>query len=346
VEFRFGKNIGGTMKRKKAKGFLIVVILLIVGGVWYKIRKSGQNGDGRIQTATASQGSIEETVDATGEVTPLNRVEVKPPIQGRIEKLLVDEGDKVAAGQILAWMSSSDRAAILDAARAKGPEQVKQWEDAYKATPLMAPLSGVVILRNVVVGQTVDLSTVLFALSDKLIVLAHVDEVDIGRVKIGMPARIELDAYPKQPIDGSVNAILFEGKNVSNVITYGVKIEPKNVPPFFRSQMTANINLLVHQKENVVLVPSAAIRVDPSGEKRVMIPGEKNKPVARPVETGIESDGNVEIVSGLQAGETVLISTHRYSPQKGTADSPLVMRGRNQSGQGGSGAGGARGQQR
>ena len=68
-------------------------------------------------------------------------MEIKPPIAGRIEKLLVDEGDDVTSGQILGWMSSTDRAAILDAARAQGPEESKRWEDAYKPTPIVAPLS-------------------------------------------------------------------------------------------------------------------------------------------------------------------------------------------------------------
>src|SRR6185436_8803766 len=107
---------------------------------------------------------------------------------------------------------------------------------------------GVIILKNVVVGQTVDASTILFAMSDKLIVLAQVDESDIGRIRDGMDARLTLDAYPEQTIQGKVFQILHEGKNVSNVITYGVKIEPTKVPPFFRSQMTANVSLIVRKE--------------------------------------------------------------------------------------------------
>src|SRR5262249_847261 len=162
---------------------------------------------------------------------------IKPPIGGRIEKLLVDEGDRVSAGQILGWMSSTDRAAIMDAARSQGPEELKHWEDSYKPTPIVAPLAGTLLLRNVVVGQTVDPTTVIYAMSDKLIVKADVDETDIGRVRLGMAARVTLDSYPNEPINGTVFQILYEGVNTSNVITYGVKIEPKSVPPFFRSQM-------------------------------------------------------------------------------------------------------------
>ncbi|MCB4755843.1 MAG: efflux RND transporter periplasmic adaptor subunit [Elusimicrobia bacterium] len=322
------------MKRKK-RFVWIVMAALIAGGFsfWIVHKKDVKNERAEMRRlVAATEGPIEETVEATGEVSPLNRVEIKPPIQGRIEKLLVDEGENVKAGEIMAWMSSSDRAAILDAARAKGLDELKRWEDTYKPTPIIAPLSGVVILRNVVVGQTVDLSIVLYALSDRLIVVANVDEADIGLVHIGMPARITLDAYPGQSIDGRVFNILYEGKNVSNVITYDVKIEPARVPPFFRSQMTADVSLIIEKRENAVLVPSLAISNNRSGGKRVMVEGPDGKPVPRDVTTGIENGETTEIVSGLNAGESVYIFSKRYVPQSAGASSPLIMGGRPRSG--------------
>ena len=128
---------------------------------WFSHRGGGKKNEAVTRSATVTQGPIEDVVQATGEVSPLDRVEIKPPIGGRIEKLLVDEGARVKEGEILAWMSSSDRAAVLDAAAAQGPAEVKRWQDAYKPTPVVAPLSGEIIARNVVVGQTVDVATVL-----------------------------------------------------------------------------------------------------------------------------------------------------------------------------------------
>ncbi|MFA5975101.1 MAG: efflux RND transporter periplasmic adaptor subunit [Elusimicrobiota bacterium] len=316
------------------KWWSLLAVILITGSAyffWMRGRDKSKSTELTTQTVTATQGSIEDRVEATGTVQPLNRVEIKPPIAGRVEKLILGEGDRVKAGDILAWMSSSDRAAILDAARAQGLEEVKKWEDAYKPTPIVAPLSGVIILKNVVVGQTVDASTVLYAMSDKLIVVADVDEADIGRVRMDMPAVITLDSYPDAPIQGKVFQILYEGKNVSNVITYGVKIEPANIPPFFRSQMTANINLISNKKENVVLLPAAAIYPTTSGERQVYVPGPDGKRVPRTVQVGLENGDQAEITEGIAAGEQVLVTRKRYTPQQAASSSPLIMGGPKQS---------------
>lgn len=308
----------------KSKWSWIILIVVVAGGVagwqWHvKVKEKSMNKPTEIQ---ATKDVIERTVDTTGEVTPLNRVEIKPPISGRIEQLLVDEGSPVKSGQIIGWMSSSDRAAILDAALAQSPEQRKHYEDAYKPTPIVAPLSGVIILKNVVVGETVDGTTVLYAMSDRLIVLAQVDEADIGHVKLNLPARITLDAYPDQTIPGHVSQILYEGKNVSNVITYGVKITPDKVPPFFRSQMTANVSLILERKENALLLPTSAIHDGPDG-KFVLVHGEEH-PERKSVTTGIESADKTEIIDGLSEGQTVLVWQKKYSPQKAAATSPLA----------------------
>lgn len=315
------------------RAIIAVLIAAVAGGaVWMLKRSAASKGslEGRSKSVQAVAGPIEQSIDATGSVAPENRVEIKPPVGGRIEKLLVDEGDKVKTGQIVAWMSSTDRTAILDAARAQGPEAVKKWEDSYKPTAVFASLPGEVILRDVVVGQAVESGKVLFAVADTLIVNAQVDESDIGKIKIGQKARIRLDSYPDQPVEGKVFDILFEGKNVSSVITYGVKVRPLTVPPFFRSQMTANVSFLIKRKVDAVLVPAAAVKDAPGGKRVVTLPpGSDGKSATREVKTGIETDEQVEILSGLAAGEAVLIAAGKYQAQKAPESSPLsAMSGR------------------
>ena len=316
------------------KILIIVLVLGVLGaGGWALKGKLSKPVRPDSVSVKAAEAPIEQTVEATGSVAPYHRVEIKAAIGGRIEKLLVKEGDRVSQGQIIAWMSSTDRAAILDAARAQGPDELKKWQDTYKPTPIIAPLPGIIILNNVVEGQTVDSSVVIYAMSDILIVVAQVDESDIGRIHVGMPARITLDSYPDKKDQAKVFDILYEGKNVSNVIQYQVKIKLDQLPAYFRSQMTANISFILKRKDKALLVPAGAVR-EKDGVKQVLTPSPEpgGKDVWVEVKTGIENDVSVEIVSGLAAGDTVLIRQARYVPQSAAASSPLAMGGGRPSG--------------
>jgi macrolide-specific efflux system membrane fusion protein len=103
--------------------------------------------------------------------------------------------------------------------------------------------------------------------------------------------------------------------------------------------MTANIKLITKKKDNVLLLPEAAITPTATGERQVMIPGEKGKPVPQIVQVGLENGEQAEIISGVQEGDTVLVIRNRYTPQQAAATSPLVAGGPTQ----GRGQGGGRG---
>src|SRR3990167_10901892 len=75
-----------------------------------------------IREISPAYGNIQSVISTTGAVQPQNRLEIKPPISGRVDEILVKEGEKVKVGQILAWISSTERAAIMDVARAQGEE--------------------------------------------------------------------------------------------------------------------------------------------------------------------------------------------------------------------------------
>ena len=307
------------------KKFLIAVIVLAVigGGGYYWKKKTGTKEIAYTNFEVISK-TISEFVETTGAVAPLNRVEVEPSAGGRIEEILVREGDTVKTGEVLALMSSQDRVAILDAARALGDEQYKHWKDTYNPIKVVSPLDGTIILKNVVEGQTVSQSTVLFALSDKLILSANVDESDVGKVKEGQTASIILDSYPDKPVSGKVFQILDEGTNQSNVITYAVKIRPDRVPPFFKSQMTANIKIEVSRKRDALLVPTSAVTIDPSGSTAVITEMKDNKPVYQKVETGLDQGDMVEVIKGLEEGDTILFKGKGYKPQQAQGANPLM----------------------
>ncbi len=293
----------------KKKLLILLVIALAAGGAWYKFKKKGSDKP-KFTPVQAERGDLRVAILATGEVLPQNRLEIKAPIAGRIEEILVSEGQSVRKGQILARMSSTERAALLDAARAKGEEELAHWQNVYKAVPLIAPMSGVIIARKMEPGQTLTSADAPLVMSDRLIVKAQVDETDIARVKLEQKAEITLDAYPNDKIAARVDHIAFEAKTVSNVTTYEVDVLPAKVPDFMRSGMTANVSFIIQRKDNVILLPQSAIKSTESGSE-VLTPnpdqGKKSKPVSKTVVTG-DSDGRrVEIVSGVAEGETVLV---------------------------------------
>ncbi len=292
---------------------IIFTILLILGIIiTYQLRDKKEKVEViNYVPYTVSTADVKEVIDTTGEVSALNRVEIKPSVSGRVDRLLVNEGDSVRKGQVLAYLSSSDRVAILDAVRANPNENIKDWENTYKATPVISPMNGKIILRNVVEGQTISTGDVLYALADELIVLASVDEADIGKIKNGQRAEITLDAYKDVTINGKVFQILEEGKNVSNVITYYVKIRPEKTPAFFKSLMTANIDIIVKEQKDAVVIPWDSFHEDEHGEVFVLV-GDNIQQTKHKITTGIFDGDNVEVTSGLSKGDTILVKQDKY----------------------------------
>lgn len=259
-------------------------------------------------------GSIQSVINSTAIVQPDNRLEIKPPINGRIDNILVKEGDMVKEGQIVAWMSSTERAALLDAARAQGAEAMKYWEEVYKPTPLISPIAGEVIVSTDEPGQTVTAADIVIVLSDHLIVQAQVDETDIGKIKMGQKTVVTLDAYPQIKVNGKVDHIFYESKLVNNVNIYQVDIVLDTVPAVFRSGMTATVNIIENTKNNITLVPLDAIKRNKTGPYVLLAAASVEKPVERNIETGISDEKNIEVVSGLSETDKILISGAKYVP--------------------------------
>jgi macrolide-specific efflux system membrane fusion protein len=282
-----------------------------------------------VRTVNVKRGNMTVKVTATADVKPYNRVEIKPPIAGRVEEVLVREGDAIHKGQILAWLSSTERATVLDAAQVKGEKELKYWQEAYKPAPLISPLDGTLIVRSVEPGQTVQTTNPVVVISDRLIVAALVDETDLSLIKLAQRTEIRLDAYPDKVIPGKVDHIMFESKLQNNVNVYEVDVIPDQIPETFRSGMTANVTFIVAELNNVLLVPSEAVTEWPKGTPKpknadfavyVKEFGGKLKP--SPVIIG-DSDGKMtEIKEGLSEGAVVQIVRKKQN-QTVTPFSPM-----------------------
>lgn len=267
-----------------------------------------------VQRIKVERGDIKIFVNANGAVMPQNRLQIKPPLSGRIEKILVREGEYVKSGQVLAYMSSTDRATIIDAARAKG-ENIKEWEEIYKPISIIAPINGQIIVRAMEPGQTVTQADTILVLSDRLIIKVQVDETDIGKVQKGQFAEIIPDAYPEEKIKGVVDHIYYESKIVNNVTIYEVDVLPEKIPDFLRSGMSCNVNIIQMQKQNILLVPVRAVKKEKTRESFViLVKNGKKEKVA--VQTGISDGENTEIISGLNENDEILLITQKTQIKK------------------------------
>jgi HlyD family secretion protein len=139
---------------------------------------------------------------------------------------------------------------------------------------IVSPIDGVVISRNVDVGQTVAASLqapTLFTIAQDLTqmqVKASIDEADIGKINEGQDALFTVDAYPERSFRGSVRQIRLSPQIVQNVVSYDVIINVRNPDMVLKPGMTANVTVLIDQRQDVLKVPSAALRFRPALDKK------------------------------------------------------------------------------
>jgi len=310
------------------KGIIILAILLIIGFIFLSKGKKETNQEMQ-QEQKASYGDITTYISTTGTVEPKNRLEIKPPISGRIEEILVEEGDDVKEGQVIALMSSTERAALLDAAKLKGIEEVEYWENVYKQAPLISPIDGKIIVRSVEPGQTVTSSDPVLVVSDHLIVTADLDETDIGKVKVGQKAIVYLDAYEDMKVSAKVDHISYESEEVNNVTIYTVDISLDETPSFFRSGMSATVEIVDKEKENILLIPLDFIIYN-DNKTFVNVKNAKTGQIEKvQVKTGIFDDENIEIISGITAKDVLVSSQYQGIERKESKTSPFGINRRN-----------------
>ena len=289
--------------KKKLVVILAVIILVVIAVV--AIKKKA-NGD-QYRKVVVTEGNIQVTVLSTGFVQPENRLEIKPQVSGRVESVLVKEGQYVKKGQKLAMVSSTERAALIDAARARGVEEQKKWEAYYKSMPILAPIDGTIILRSIEPGQTFTTQDAVIVMSDRLTVKAQVDETDIAKVHLNQKANIVLDAYPNKIIPAIIDQIAYDATTINSVTTYIVDVLPIKAPEFMLSGMTANVTFFVQSKENILTLTTEAIKNKDNYLYVLVHDSKLDKIAEKKIEAGLSDGKNVEIISGLSKDEVVLI---------------------------------------
>ena len=161
----------------------------------------------------------------------------------------------------------SSQAQVTQAEAALNQNQVN-----LQHTVIEAPIDGLVISRNVDVGQTVAASMqapTLFVLAadlTKMQVVANLDESDVGRIRPGQRVNFRVDAYPTEDFVGTVSQVRLQPIVQQNVVTYATVIDVPNPELKLKPGMTANVNVEIARRTNVVRVPNAALRFRPTSE--------------------------------------------------------------------------------
>jgi HlyD family secretion protein len=382
------------------------VLLLLLGAVFV----AGFLGKAKPippeKIVAAERGDIARSVVARGKIEPLSKVEVKSKANGIIKALLVDVGDRVTEGQILAELDKEDlqaqvreakatrdgeeanlQAAIAAEAKARfeaaNPElefarrdfaraqelfkqkiaSQQQLDDASRAlevsknrqelldatvqtaeaqvaqaharvgaakaaldraeetlryATIRAPIAGIVLTRDVELGDAVSsilnlgsAATLIMTLGDvsSVYIKGEVDEADIGKAACGQHVRTKVEAFATESFDGVVKRIAPIGKELNNVTTFEVRVSISNVQGKLRANMTANAEIVLEERKNVLLIPEAALVYDKDKNVSVQRLDSSARQGWRkaPLKIGISNGQRTEVLEGLKAGDKLVL---------------------------------------
>ena len=188
-------------------------------------------------------------------------------------------------------------------------------------TKITAPVDGTIIKRAIDVGQPVAASfqaPELFTIAQDLRQMqieVNVSEADIGKVKAGQDVEYTLDGYQDSTFYGKVTQVRLDSTTTSNVVTYTVIVGVSNEDLKLKPGMTANVSIITNKSENVLCVPSIALKYTPeAGGQKYKEQGiwilEDDKPERINIKEGASDDSNVEIISEkIKEGDKVIVSS-------------------------------------
>ena len=234
------------------------------------------------------------------------------------------------------WLKAKANLAAAEAKVAQYRATLEKSRINLNYTRIYSPVDGVVVAKNVEEGQTVAASYQTPSIAEiardltQMQVEVNVDEADIGGVHEGQPATFNVDTYPTLNFEGKVTQVRLSPETTDNVVTYTVIVKVQNPDGKLLPGMTANVSLILENRDDVLVVPNSAFRFKPSngqssGEMGPPGPGgghkqnvaevtkpalytldKKKKPVKIEVEKGITDGQNTEIISGVEEGERVI----------------------------------------
>jgi HlyD family secretion protein len=201
---------------------------------------------------------------------------------------------------------------------AQDQANLKQLEEQLSYTDIISPIDGIVLSRDVQMGDAVSSilvlgssATLVMTLGDtsEVYVKGKVDESDIGKVYLGQRARIKVESFKDKTFDGKVTKISPMGVEKDNVTTFEVRVSIQNPGGELKAEMTANAEIILDEHKNVLQIPEGAILYDKDKKASVEIPDPKGKEGKNKVAVniGISNGAKTEVLSGLKEGDQVVL---------------------------------------
>ncbi len=209
----------------------------------------------------------------------------------------------------------------IEKARSAVVQAQAQYERAgedLKYASIRSPIDGVVLSREVEIGDAVSSilqlgsnATLIMTLGDvkELYVKGKVDETDIGLVKMDQPVRITVDAYKNRTFQGKVFRIAPMGVEKDNVTRFEVRVSILNDLDLLKANMSANAEIILEEHHNVLIIPESALIYNEKKETFVEVPdaaGQKGRKQV-PIKIGLGNGARTEVLSGLKLGEQIVL---------------------------------------
>ena len=275
---------------------------------------------GAITNTSTGTASVDgQACAASGPFSYRTEKTVTAKASGDIESLAVSEGTRVSDGQALCVIGGSSTESQIEAARLSlenAELSLQSAQDKLEDYTITAPISGEVVEKNFKVGDNLDSTNsealaVIFDMSSLSLEL-DVDEVYIGQIEVGQTVEITANALEGQTFTGTVTKVNINGKTTNGITSYPVTITVEDGGDLWPG-MNVNAEILVEHAENVLAVPVEAV----SRGNVVLVPGEgaigsdgsvdPGKLTEVPVTLGRNDAHYVEILSGLEEGDTIII---------------------------------------
>jgi HlyD family secretion protein len=238
--------------------------------------------------------------------------------EGVVSASLWDDAEKAYQLAVNKQLAAKSNVAVTRAEVAKAQAVLERAQEDLRNATILSPMDGIVLSRNVEVGDAVSSILVLGSQAtlivtlgdiDSVYVLGKVDEADIGKVYLGQPARITVEAFPDKKFEGRVTKISPLGEEKDNVTTFEVRVSIENPTGELKANMSANAEIILEEKKKVLLVPESAVIYDQQRKTFLELPDRSSEDGKRKIAArlGISNGIKTELLDGLKEGDQVIL---------------------------------------